>query len=178
MDAWCWLAPSQEHDGKHDDHDNNDCSEADKHGVTPLSLRRLAGRSCLIRLPRSPGQPGRPFLRVMWSSGGWPDRQEPGQPEHQMTQRHHRRDAGTNRARLPTRCSATRRPARNAQDSPGDFPAVPERAVLLAHSSSVPASSPGQADRDAALTRRSPLTEHCRESRPSSRAVRVPQVGR
>jgi hypothetical protein len=54
MDAWCWLAPSQEHDGKHDDHDNNDCSEADKHGVTPLSLRRLAGRSCLIRLPRSP----------------------------------------------------------------------------------------------------------------------------
>ena len=76
MDAWCWLAPSQEHDGKHDDHDNNDCSEADKHGVTPLSLRRLAGRSCLIRLPRSPRlagatlSPGDVVIRRLAGSAG------------------------------------------------------------------------------------------------------------
>jgi hypothetical protein len=42
-----WLVPSQEHDGKHDNHDDNDCSDADIHGVAPFSLRRLAGRNCL-----------------------------------------------------------------------------------------------------------------------------------
>ena len=43
--------PAQEHGDKHDDQDENDCSDADVHGLLPWYL--LGGSGCLIRLSRA-----------------------------------------------------------------------------------------------------------------------------
>ena len=45
-------ASSQNQDDKNDDDDEHNCSDTEKHGMTPFLARSLAGGNCLIRGPR------------------------------------------------------------------------------------------------------------------------------
>jgi hypothetical protein len=71
--------PPQEHDDKHDDHNENDCSDADVHGWAPL-MPPPRGRSCLI-LPATPdpGLASRAILSPGCQVIRRPDRHRPGQ---------------------------------------------------------------------------------------------------
>jgi hypothetical protein len=74
-------APAQEHDGKHDEHDDDDRSDADKHGWFLSQMPRPRGTELPSRRPgRAPARRAERFLLAGWLIRD-PGRHRPGQPE-------------------------------------------------------------------------------------------------